>query len=138
MKKTVLLAMLTSSVMLSSCMTVFTKAKQPITIQGESGVALYDARNNVKLGVIDEGGTTTLMLKKKTSDQTIIAKKKGYSNTPFVIESCFNSKSLWNILFLPGFLIDLGTGRINKFDPVIYNLEMKKETASAEQYSPIQ
>ena len=25
------------------------------------------------------------------------------------------------------FLIDLGTGKINKYDPVIYNIEMEKE-----------
>ena len=124
------MVMACSSLMLTSCMTVFTKAKQPVTIQGESGVALYDARNNVKIGEIDEGGTTTLMLKKRTADLTIIAKKKGYQNTPFVVESCFNNKALWNILFWPGFLIDLGSGKINKYDPIIYNLEMKdKESA---------
>ena len=46
---------------------------------------------------------------------------------PLVIESNFNAKSLWNILFWPGFLIDLGTGKMNKYDPVIYNIDMEKE-----------
>lgn len=112
---------------LTSCMTVFTSARQTVTITGESGTKLYDGTNNVKLGEIGEGGTTELRLKKKTSDKTIIAKKDGYRNTPFVVESCFNPKSLWNIFFWPGFLIDLGTGKINKYDPVIYNVELEKE-----------
>lgn len=92
-----------------------------------NGIKLYDATNNVKLAEIKEGESTTIKLKKKLSDKTIIAKKEGYKNTPFVIESAFNAKSLWNILFWPGFLIDLGTGKINKYDPVIYNIEMEKE-----------
>lgn len=112
---------------LSSCMSIFSSTQQPITITGENGTKLYDAANNVKLAEIKEGGSTTFRLKKKLSDRTVIAKKEGYKNTPFVIESAFNAKALWNILFWPGFLIDLGTGKINKYDPVIYNIEMEKE-----------
>ena len=94
---------------------------------GEDGTRIYDGTNNVKLSEIKGGGVTTVKLKKKLSDKIMIAKKEGYKNTPFVIESAFNAKSLWNILFWPGFLIDLGTGKINKYDPVIYNVEMEKE-----------
>lgn len=89
----------------------FSSTQQPITITGENGTKLYDAANNVKLAEIKEGGSTTFRLKKKLSDRTVIAKKEGYKNTPFVIESAFNAKALWNILFWPGFLIDLGTGK---------------------------
>lgn len=64
----------------------------------------------------------------KTNDKLIIAKKEGYANTPIAIESSFNPKSLWNILFWQGFLVDLGTGQINKYDPIIYNIEMEKQS----------
>ena len=111
----------------TSCMSIFTNAKQTITFTGEEGTKLYDATYNVKLAEITEGGTATVRIKKKLSDKTIVAKKEGYKNTPFVVESEFNPKSLWNILFWPGFLIDLGTGKINKYDPVIYNIEMEKD-----------
>lgn len=128
MKKHVILLTLAIPLLgLSSCMSIFSSSQQPITITGENGIKLYDATNNVKLAEIKEGESTTIRLKKKLSDKTIIAKKEGYKNTPFVIESAFNAKSLWNILFWPGFLIDLGTGKINKYDPVIYNIEMEKE-----------
>ena len=127
MKKHVILLMMAVTLGLSSCMSIFSSSQQPITITGENGIKLYDATNNVKLAEIKEGESTTIRLKKKLSDKTIIAKKEGYKNTPFVIESAFNAKSLWNILFWPGFLIDLGTGKINKYDPVIYNVEMEKE-----------
>lgn len=111
----------------SSCMTVFTKSRQTVTFTGEAGTKLYDATNNVKIAEISDGGSTTVKMKKKLADKTIIAKKSGYKDTPFIIESEFNAKSLWNILFWPGFLIDLGTGKINKYDPVIYNVELEKQ-----------
>ena len=60
---------------------------------------MYDGTNNVKLAEIPEEGTATVKLKKKLSDKIIIAKKEEYRNTPFVIESQFSPKSLWNILF---------------------------------------
>lgn len=108
-------------------MTVFTKSRQTVTFTGEAGTKLYDATNNVKIAEISDGGSTTVKMKKKLADKTIIAKKSGYKDTPFIIESEFNAKSLWNILFWPGFLIDLGTGKINKYDPVIYNVELEKQ-----------
>ena len=105
MKKHVILLTLAIPLLgLSSCMSIFSSSQQPITITGENGIKLYDATNNVKLAEIKEGESTTIKLKKKLSDKTIIAKKEGYKNTPFVIESAFNAKSLWNILFWPGFL----------------------------------
>mgnify|MGYP000281003372 FL=1 len=100
MKKHVILLMMAVTLFgLSSCMSIFSSSQQPITITGENGIKLYDATNNVKLAEIKEGESTTIRLKKKLSDKTIIAKKEGYKNTPFVIESAFNAKSLWNILF---------------------------------------
>lgn len=111
----------------TSCMSIFSSAKQTITFTGEEGTKLYDGTNNVKLAEISEEGMAAVKIKKNLSDKTIIAKKKGYRNTPFVVESRFNPKALWNILFWPGFLIDLGTGKINKYDPVIYNVEMDEK-----------
>ena len=126
MKK--ILILLCSVFLLTSCMSIFSSSKQSITFVGENGTTLYDGVNNVKLAEIKEGGSATVKIKKKLSDKTIIAKKEGFKDTPFVIESSFNDKSLWNILFWPGFLIDLGTGKINKYDPVIYNIEMDNKS----------
>ena len=126
MKK--ILIFLCAVFMFSSFMSIFSSSKQSITFMGENGTRLYDGTNNVKLAEIKEGGSATVKIKKKLSDKTIIAKKEGFKDTPFVIESSFNAKSLWNILFWPGFLIDLGTGKINKYDPIIYNIEMDNKS----------
>lgn len=111
---------------LTSCMSIFTNARQTITFTGDEGVKLYDGTNNVMIGEISDDGMTTVKLRKKISDKIIIAKKDGFKNTPVVINSEFNTKSLWNILFWPGFLIDLGTGKINKYEPTVYNVEMEE------------
>lgn len=124
--KKVLLALF-CCILLSSCMTIFTKPRQTITFTGENNIKIYDGTNNVKLGEIKDGNSVSINIKKRIGDKTIIAKKDGYANTPLVIESNFNAKSLWNILFWPGFIVDLGTGQINKYDPPIYNIEMEKE-----------
>ncbi len=122
----ILLTLVGCTFLFSSCMTICTKSRQAITFTGENGIKIYDVTNNVKLGEIKEGNSVSIFMKKNLSDRTIMAKKDGYVNTPIVVESNFNAKSLWNILFWPGFLVDLGTGQINKYDPIIYNIEMDK------------
>lgn len=128
MKKVLLVSFITifSLMSLTSCMSIFTNARQTITFTGDKGVKLYDGTNNVMIGEISDDGMTTVKLRKKISDKIIIAKKDGFKNTPVVINSEFNTKSLWNILFWPGFLIDLGTGKINKYEPTVYNVEMEE------------
>lgn len=128
MKKVLLVSFITifSLMSLTSCMSIFTNARQTITFTGDEGVKLYDGTNNVMIGEISDDGMTTVKLRKKISDKIIIAKKDGFKNTPVVINSEFNTKSLWNILFWPGFLIDLGTGKINKYEPTVYNVEMEE------------
>lgn len=128
MKKVLLVSFITifSLMGLTSCMSIFTNARQTITFTGDEGVKLYDGTNNVMIGEISDDGMTTVKLRKKISDKIIIAKKDGFKNTPVVINSEFNTKSLWNILFWPGFLIDLGTGKINKYEPTVYNVEMEE------------
>ena len=71
--------------------------------------------------------SVTVQIKKKREDKQLVAKKEGYQTTPFVLESTFNNACLWNILFWPGFLVDLGTQKMNKWDNTIINIEMEKE-----------
>lgn len=111
---------------LSSCATIFTKSKQPITFMGEPGIKIYQASSNVKIGEIGEEKSTTIEIKKKLGDTQLIAKKEGRPNTPLILESSFNTTSLWNILFWPGFLVDLGTGQMNKYDNSVIQIEMEE------------
>lgn len=111
----------------TSCATLFTSSSQPITFSGMEGTKIFDAATNMKLAEIGSGKTATVNIKKKTGDKQFLAKKEGYKNTPLMLESSFNNTALWNILFWPGFIIDYGTGKINKWDNTVINIEMEKD-----------
>lgn len=129
MKK--LFVLMAVAITLSSCCTIFSSSKQSITFLGPEGTRIYDASTNMKLGEIGPDEVTTIQIKKKREDKTLIAKKEGYRSSPLVLESTFNNACLWNILFWPGFLIDLGTQKMNKWDNTSINIEFE-EKASAE------
>lgn len=114
-------------ILFSSCATLFTDSKQSITFTGMEGTKIYDATNNIKLAEIGNDQSATVQIKKKMSDKQLLAKKEGYKTLPFLLESSFNNTALWNILFWPGFIVDLGTGQMNKYDTTTVNIEMEKE-----------
>lgn len=129
MKKVMLFV--AAAISFSSCCTLLSSYKQPITFSGPEGTKIYDANTNMKLGEIGSDQVTTIKIRKKRDDKTLIAKKEGYKPAPLTLESRFNTACLWNILFWPGFLIDLGTQKMNKWDNTVINIELEKK-ASAE------
>lgn len=125
MKKVILLVAVV--ITFSSCCTLFSSSKQDVTFTGPEGTKIYDASNNMKLGEIGADEVTTIKIKKKREDKTLLAKKDGYKPSSLVLESTFNNACLWNILFWPGFLIDLGTQKMNKWDNTSINIELEKK-----------
>lgn len=121
-----LLFLFSICILLSSCATIFTNSRQSITFSGPEGTKIYDADSNVKLAEIGSDGTATARIKKKLGDKNLLAKKEGYKTQPFLLESGFNATTLWNILFWPGFLVDLGTGQINKYDNTTISLDLEE------------
>ena len=122
MKKALLA--LTCVLCLSSCGTLFTQSKQPITFMGMPETRIYD--DGKKLGEIEEGGTTTIKVKKQLSDKTLIAKKEGYKNTPVTLEATLNPVSIINLTNILAWAIDLGTGKCCKWDTTVVEIEMEK------------
>lgn len=124
MKKIIILASV--CMLFSSCATIFTNSSQNISFSGIPGTKLYDANNNMKLGEIGNDNVANIRIKKKMGEKHILAKKDGYKTTPLVLESKFNTTSLWNILFWPGFFVDLGTGQMNKWETTYVEIDMEK------------
>ena len=83
-------------------------------------------RPKQKIAEIKEDNSVTVQIKRK-GRQTTSSQKGRVPNDSFVLESTFNNACLWNILFWPGFLVDLGTQKMNKWDNTIINIEMEKE-----------
>ena len=122
MKKVLL--MLICVLCLSSCGTLFTPSKQPITFMGMPETRIYD--NGKKLGEIAESGTTTIKVRKELSNKTLIAKKDGYQNTPVTLDATFNPVSIINLTNILAWAIDLGTGKCCKWDTDVVEIEMEK------------
>lgn len=87
---------------------------------------------SVKIAEVEKDNMVTTKIKKKITDKQLIARKDGYAPTPFILETEFNASSLWNFLFWPGFLVDLGTGKMFKWDNTIINVELEPETGTNE------
>ena len=119
MKKT-LLTIITATA-LSSCCTVFTASKQNVTFMAPNGTKIYDVETNIKIAEVEKDNMVTTKIKKKITDKQLIA-----------LETEFNASSLWNFLFWPGFLVDLGTGKMFKWDNTIINVELEPETGTKE------
>lgn len=124
---TICLLTIFSGMFLSSCCTVFTSSKQTITFMAPDGTKIYDAATNVKIAEVKQDNMATARLKKRREDKQFIARKEGFQNTPFMLETSFNAASLWNILFWPGFLVDLGTSKMFKWENPIVNIELEPE-----------
>lgn len=122
MKKVVLL--LICAFCLSSCGTLFTPTKQAITFIGTPEARIYD--NGKILGQIEEDGTAIIKIRKKLSNKTLIAKKRGYKNTPILLETTLNPVSIINLTNIFAWIIDLGTGKCCKWDSDVIEFEMEK------------
>ena len=116
-----------SAVTLSSCCTVFTASRQNITFMAPNGTKIYDVETNIKIAEVEKDNMVTAKIKKKLSDKQLIARKEGFAPTPFILETEFNASTLWNILFWPGFFVDLGTGKMFKWENTIVNVELERE-----------
>jgi hypothetical protein len=65
--------------------------------------------------------------------KSILVKKEGYHEQAKMVNAKFQPCGLWNILFLPGFLIDGVTGNIVKIDPASLHLLSELEAVKTEE-----
>lgn len=124
----ILLFTIVSSLLFSSCCTVFTSSRQTITFMAPDGTKIYDAATNIKIAEVKQDNMVTTKIKKQREDKQLIARKEGFQNTPFMLETSFNPSTLWNILFWPGFLVDLGTSKMFKWENTIVNIDLEPAT----------
>ena len=109
---------------LCSCGTLFRPTNLSITFIGIPEIKIFD--NGKKLGEIKEDGTTTIKVRKKLYNKTLIAKRRGYKNTPIILEATLNPVSIINLTNVFAWIIDLGTGKCCKWDSDIIEIEMDK------------
>ncbi len=110
--------------LLTSCGTLLTPAKQNITFVGLPETSIYD--EGKKIGTINDEGETTIEVGKKLSDKVLIAKKKGYKNTYVKLNAVFNPVSVLNLTNALGWCIDLISEKCCKWDTNFVEIEQEK------------
>ena len=110
--------------LMTSCGTLFTPTKQKIMFVGLPETSIYD--DGKKLGTINDEGETTIKVRKKLSDKTLIAKKNGYKNAYIELDAVFNPISIINLNNVLGWGIDLISGKCCKWDTNFVEIEQEK------------
>ncbi|MCY4160250.1 MAG: hypothetical protein OXE77_00105 [Flavobacteriaceae bacterium] len=66
---------------------------------------------------------------KKNLTPNISLKADGYETKTFALTQSFDGNFLWNLLLgeIPGMIIDLATGAVNKFDQTTFSFDLEKE-----------
>lgn len=103
---------------LNSCATIFGDNRRTVCINSQPK----------DVGIYIEGercGTTPASITFPShiyGGKTVILKKEGFYEQAVQINTRFQRCGLWNLLFLPGFLIDLATGDSVKIERTQLNL----------------
>ena len=118
MKKFLGLILIVNSLFLQSCATLFSGTKDQINIQSQPSGA------KVEVGGVYVGTTPCVVTMKRKNDGFIILKKEGYRDKTATLQKSFNAISILNLTDIVGWVIDLSTGAINKFEPTSYNFEL--------------
>jgi hypothetical protein len=122
-----------SATLLSSCATIFTGTTQNINFQAVDS-ANNEPLKNVVCVVRNGNGMTypvssnpgTIRVEKGEGALTPDCKAAGYKQTSYAVGENFNSVALVNVLFWPGFLVDMATGSMHKY-PSHMTTMMQKE-----------
>ena len=129
MKKSILILLLLS---LSGCATMFSDKTQQINLK------VVDHENelieNPSCVITDPHGESTastdnpaiVNISRGNGDLRINCRKAGFTQDSTAAGSNFNSTSLVNLLFWPGFVVDAATGAYKKY-PSHFIVTMKKE-----------
>ncbi|QZT38776.1 hypothetical protein K5X82_07710 [Halosquirtibacter xylanolyticus] len=128
MKKILFICVCLSAMLCSSCATIFTASSQRLTFdtEGVKNVMIYD-QNGSKLGKTDEEGILEVNVHKELTSPVFTAKAEGYERERFKLNGGFNGVAAINLLFWPGFIVDLATGQICNYKQTNYILEMEKK-----------
>lgn len=117
--KNFLFAMCTTLVM-SSCATIFTGSKTNVSFTSVPSGA------TIMVDGIDRGTTPAVVKLKRGSGQVITLRKDGYRDRTFEPEQTFQAISIFNLTNLLGWGVDAISGSIKKYDPKFYEIKLEE------------
>ena len=111
---------------LSSCSTILTSRKQTITFysNGDKHVRLFDEKGK-EVGQTNKDGFVSVEVRKKLASPIYTAITCDCRHRKIELQSRFNAVSYLNILFLPGFIVDISTGKLCRYKKKSYVIDAR-------------
>ena len=120
------------SLVLSSCATVFSGSTQSINVKVVNS-GTQDLLSQVSCNITDGSGgdygmssnPAQISVNRGSGNIVINCHKAGYRQLNMAVGDSFNGLTIVNVLFWPGFLVDVATGAYKKY-PSHYQINMEK------------
>lgn len=105
----------------SGCATLFSGTDEDITFNSSPSGA-----NVVVNGIVVGTTPTTVEIDRPgLEDQDVTIELEGYDTRRFELDTEFNTVSILNVFFWPGFIIDIVTGAISRYDKDTYTVDLE-------------
>ncbi|NBC15849.1 MAG: PEGA domain-containing protein [Bacteroidetes bacterium] len=124
MRSTVLLV--SALLLLSGCATLFSGTEDDITFDSEPQGAqvLID-------GIVVGTTPTTVVVDRPGLEETdVTVQLDGYDPLRFELDTEFNNTAILNVFFWPGFVVDVLTGALFKYDKKSYTADLEDGTVT--------
>ena len=104
----------------TSCSTVFTGTSTPITFKS-------NVPAKVEFDGVEMGQTPYTTKVKRSFNGVVTMRAEGYEAKNFELQKSFSALSILNLGNLLGWVVDLATGSINKYDKKGYEITLDKK-----------
>ena len=111
---------------LSGCATLFSGTDEEITFNSEPPGATVIV-DGIAVGTTP---TTVEVDRPGLEDMDVTVQIEGYDSRTFELDKEFNTTSILNVFFWPGFVIDALTGALFKYDKSTYRVDFEEGTVS--------
>ncbi|MHC4121064.1 MAG: PEGA domain-containing protein [Planctomycetota bacterium] len=125
MNKTVLCAVLAMSLLTQGCCSIFTSGPQTVSVDSDPPGA--------KVAIGPYTGTTPYNVSLPRGKTYVVQATVNGKTKKLNLEKKIEPIYWVNILFFPGLIVDLATGKMWRYDQTQYNFDFRPSTASVTQ-----
>ncbi len=123
MQKRIIIACVALALLSSSCATIFHGTSQQVSIDSDPPGA------NVRMGPFT-GKTPMTVTLSKGHEYPIQVTKDGYQEQVTSLQKGFDGLAALNLIFIPGWIIDIASGAAFEYDPDTYSVTLAPTTPS--------
>lgn len=138
--KSHLATIVASSLILSSCASIFTSSDKKVTFKGVPGTTVIDVDKNTQVAEIGKNGFAEAKIRKGLKSKTLKAEKEGYEPRTASLDTKIQGW-WWGNLVLGGVVgmgIDAATGKMMTYKQDFFDFTLNSLPSAKEEYTEIQ